>query len=89
MGKYSPSKFGWCKQTAFQMKMAVNKAWGQYLAIEFDNLIRLTLPKTHNHAIEYGNGVRGQLSSENVDHLSSPKKKINGPVTPGCLKSPC
>jgi hypothetical protein len=56
MGKHSPSKFSWYKQSAFQMKMAINKAWGKYLAIEFDNLLGLTLPKTDNQAIEYGNG---------------------------------
>jgi hypothetical protein len=88
VGKYCPSKFGWYKQTAFQMKMAINKAGGKYTAIEFDNLIGLTLPKTHNHAIEHGNGGRGQLPRENVDHFSSSQKEIHGPVTPGRLKSP-
>ena len=89
MGKYCPSKFGWCEQTAFQMKMSINKPRGKYPAIEFDNLVGLTLPKTYNHTIEHSNRGRGQLSRENVDYFSSTKEKVNGPVTPGCLKSPC
>jgi hypothetical protein len=56
VGKYCSSKFTWHKEGAFQVKVAVNKSWGENGAIDFDNLLCLTVIKANNHAIEYGNG---------------------------------